>query len=374
MLAISTHVSQLSIGLAVTVNSKSAMFSIEWYEGMLVKGTGTAIWIRSGHLATRARAWLALPLVPELHRASPHHIVDTQSPIQPGKVQPCWWASPRTRACKVALSCSPFFQVNTNWVMFLVCSCSQIVRRYPSLTFSSSIMSSSSMFTVSGTAPHSSLRTLAISFIIAFVFEGWPPKQKLMLSFSCSQNIGDCMFFSFLLLNVINFSCKHIVSSKPFSPRNWMASTLLKKNSLEKTLLKSTITIIFWENLLQIWISRYAPSKVFFYAPSKVFFLYLTREDRMEDMLPYHNLGPISSLLSNNHLQSCYSTPLQDKSKSIWLFNSWATSWMFKRHPSLSYTKVLLMLYTKVLLMSMSSWFATAHDCCQSWLSTMTTE
>jgi hypothetical protein len=44
-LAISTHVSQSSIGLAVTVISKSAMFSMERYEGMLAKGTGTATWI-----------------------------------------------------------------------------------------------------------------------------------------------------------------------------------------------------------------------------------------------------------------------------------------------------------------------------------------
>jgi hypothetical protein len=45
MLAISTHISQSSIGLAVTVISKSAMFPMERYEGMLAKGTGTATWI-----------------------------------------------------------------------------------------------------------------------------------------------------------------------------------------------------------------------------------------------------------------------------------------------------------------------------------------
>jgi hypothetical protein len=40
-LAISTHIYQSSIGLAVTVISKSAMFSMKRYEGMLAKGTGT---------------------------------------------------------------------------------------------------------------------------------------------------------------------------------------------------------------------------------------------------------------------------------------------------------------------------------------------
>ena len=44
MLAISAHVSQLSVALAVTVISQSKMLSVERYEGMLAKGSGTAIW------------------------------------------------------------------------------------------------------------------------------------------------------------------------------------------------------------------------------------------------------------------------------------------------------------------------------------------
>jgi hypothetical protein len=43
-LAVSAHVSQSSVALAVTVISQSKMLLVERYEGMLAKGSGTAIW------------------------------------------------------------------------------------------------------------------------------------------------------------------------------------------------------------------------------------------------------------------------------------------------------------------------------------------